>query len=97
MVRCFRSATLSELASRTAITWPVPIAHCVALLLVRKEAGAVVRCFRSATLFELASRTAITWPVPIAHCVALLLVSKEAGAIFLFTLSIYFIFLYNIH
>ena len=64
---------------------------------VHKEAGAVVRCFRSATLSELASRTAITWPVPIAHCVALLLVRKEAGAIFLFTLSIYFIFLYNIH
>jgi len=37
VVRCFRSATLSKLASRTAITWPVPIVHCVTLLLVYKE------------------------------------------------------------
>ena len=48
VVRCFRSATLSELASRTAITWPVPIAHCVALLLVRKEAGSSASRFTSA-------------------------------------------------
>ncbi len=39
VVRCLHSATLFKLASWTAITWPVPFAYYVALLLVRKEAG----------------------------------------------------------
>ena len=41
VVRCPHSATLFKLASWTAITGPVPVAHFVALLLVLNESGSI--------------------------------------------------------